>query len=349
MKKRFFIATIFLTFLLLPLLASEQTGEKPLTLEAMISLRSIGTVAISPSGQQVVFDVTSVDWQRNTFKSDVWLADTVSHQCYAITKGPDMNMAAAWSPDGQAITFLSTRLGKTQLFIFRPCQGEAEPLIEAPEGVQKYAWSPDGKSIAFLIPEAPDKDQQKSRETGFDAVAIDTGKPRSQMMLFDLATKNIKPLVSGDFHIVGFSWSPDGSKIAFVTSPKNLEPVIWDSQTLCIVNRDGSGMQSLDFRYFPVYSRQGVATWSPDGRYLGLEVGDLSKPELHNHIIQVYDFKTGKAFNASGNTDHFLYNCHWSSDGGEYLLPRLLSHERPNLPARSSEERSSAAFSFSQD
>jgi dipeptidyl aminopeptidase/acylaminoacyl peptidase len=315
MKKRISIIPIFLIFLLLPLMASEQSGKKPLTLKAMISLKSIGTVAISPSGREVAFDVTSVDWQRNIFKSDVWLVDTVSHQCFPITKGPDMNMAAAWSPDGQAITFLSTRRGKPQLFIFRPCQGEAEPLIEAPEGVQKYAWSPDGKFIAFLTPEAPDKDQQKSREAGFDAMAIDTGKPRSQMMLFDLATKTIKPLVLGDFHIVGFSWSPDGSKIAFVTSPKNLEPVMWDSQTLRLVNRDGSGMRPLDFHYFAAYTRRGEAVWSPDGRYVGLEVGDLSKPELHNQIIQVYDFQTGKTFNASGNTDHFLYNCHWSSDG----------------------------------
>ena len=281
----------------------------------MISLKSIGTVALSPSGRMVAFDVTSVDWARNAFTSSVWLADTDGSRCFAVTKGPDMAMATAWSPDGRALTFLSTRLGKPQLFIFRPGEGESEPLIEAAGGVRKYAWSPDGKSIAFLTPETPDPDAATAGSSGFDALDIDGGGPRLQMHVFDLASKTAKPLVSGDFHIIGFSWSPDGSRIAFVTSPKNLEPVTWDFQTLRVVDRDGSGMKALDFRYHAAFTRRGEAAWSPDGRYLSLEVGDLGKPELHNHIIQVYDFEAGEAFNASGTTDHFLTNCRWSADG----------------------------------
>ena len=346
MKRRVSIIPVLLVSVLLPLAARGQTGKKPLTLEEMISLKSIGTVALSPSGQMVAFDVTSVDWQRNTFKSDVWLADTAGRQCYAVTKGPDMNMAAAWSPDGQALTFLSTRLGKPQLFIFRPGQGEAEPLIEAPGGVQKYAWAPDGKSIAFLTPEAPDKEKMKAKEAGFDAAEIIEGRPRAELHVFDPAAKAVKPLVSGDFHIMGFSWSPDGARIAFVTSPKNLEHVTWESQTLRVVNRDGSGMRPLDFRYFAAYTRRGEAVWSPDGRYLGLEVGDLAKPELSGHIIQVYDFETGKTFNASGNTDHFLYNCHWSSDGGGiyYVAYHLLNAQIFRLDVRKREARQLSHF-----
>lgn len=346
MKRRIPIIPVLLVSLLLSLAARGQSAKKPLTLEEMISLKSIGTVAMSPSGQMVAFDVTSVDWQRNTFKSDVWLADTAGRQCYSVTKGPDMNMAAAWSPDGQALTFLSTRLGKPQLFIFRPGQGEAEPLIEATGGVQKYAWAPDGKSIAFLTPEAPDKDKMKSRESGFDAAEIDEGRPRAQLHVFYLATKAVKPLVSGDFHIMGFSWSPDGSRIAFVTSPKNLEHVTWDSQMLNVVNRDGSGMRALDFRYFAAYTRRGEAVWSPDGRYLGLEAGDLAKPELHNLIIQVYDFETGKVFNASGSADHFLYNCHWSSDGGGiyYVAYHLLNAQIFRLDVGKREARQISHF-----
>ena len=66
-----------------------QDPKKPLTAEAMLSFKSIGTVALSPSGNKVAFDVTSVDWGRNTFSSDVWLADVASGDCFAVTKGPD--------------------------------------------------------------------------------------------------------------------------------------------------------------------------------------------------------------------------------------------------------------------
>lgn len=337
-------ALAFLLFGALP--GRAQPAKKPLTLEAMLSLKSIGTVAMSPSGKKVAFDVTSVDWDRNTFTSDVWMADVESGACYAVTKGPDMNMGAAWSPDGQALTFLSTRLGKPQLFIFRPGLGEAEPLIEAPGGVQKYAWSPDGKAIAFLTPEAPDKDLAKARESGYDAVEADATRPRSQMQLFDVAGKTAKPLVTGDFHIIGLSWSPDGARLAFVTSPKNVEHVTWDSQTLSVVNRDGSGLKALDFHYYAAFTRRGEAVWSPDGRYLGLEVGDLKKPELSGHIIQVYDFQTGRTSNASRDTDHFLYNCRWSADGGGiyYVAYHLLNSQVFRLDLQTGQARQMSHF-----
>ena len=315
--------------LLVPASGLAQTAKKPLTLEAMISIKSVGTVALSPSGKTVAFDVTSVDWVRNTFTSDVWLADVESGNIFPVTKGPDMNMGPAWSPDSRAVTFLSTRRGKPQLFVFRPGLGEAEPLIEAPGGVQKYAWSPDGKTIAFLTPETPDPERAKARESGFDAFEIDATRPRSQMQLFDVAAKTIKTLVAGDFHIMGFSWSPDGSKLALVTSPKNVEHVTWDFQTLRVVNADGSGLRALDFPYYAAFTRRGEAIWSPDGRYLGLEVGDLKKPELYGHIVQLADLQTGQVINASGDTDHFLYNCRWAADGGGiyYVAYHLLNSQ----------------------
>ena len=315
--------------LLVPASGLAQAAKKPLTLEAMISIKSVGTVALSPSGKTVAFDVTSVDWARNTFTSDVWLADIESGNIFPVTKGPDMNMGPAWSPDSRAVTFLSTRRGKPQLFVFRPGLGEAEPLIEAPGGVQKYAWSPDGKAIAFLTPETPDPERAKARESGFDAIEIDATRPRSQMQLFDVAAKTIKTLVAGDFHIMGFSWSPDGSKLALVTSPKNVEHVTWDFQTLRVVAADGSGLRALDFPYYAAFTRRGEAIWSPDGRYLGLEVGDLKKPELYGHIVQLIDLQTGQVSNASGDTDHFLYNCRWAADGGGiyYVAYHLLNSQ----------------------
>jgi dipeptidyl aminopeptidase/acylaminoacyl peptidase len=314
--------TLAVCFLLLsPAVISAQPVRKPLTLEAMLSIKSIGSVAISPSGRTVAFDVTTADWNQNRYTTDVWLADVETGKTFAVTHGPDMNMAVAWSPDGACLTFLSTRRGKPQIFAFRPGFGEAELLVEAPGGVRKYAWSPDGKSIAFLTPEAPDAQKAAQEKAGFDAVAGDTSAPRSQLHLFDVATKTIKVLVAGDFHIMGFSWSPDSSRLAFVTSPKNIEFVTWDSQTLRVVNRDGSGLAALDFPYYAAYTRRGEAIWSPDGRFLGLEVGDVTKPELYNPIIQLYDFATGRRWNASGQTDHFLYNCRWASDGeGIYYI-----------------------------
>ncbi|MEN6310280.1 MAG: S9 family peptidase [Acidobacteriota bacterium] len=318
--RKFWLGAFALLFLVSSAAVPGQEAKKPLTLEGMLAIPKVATVALAPSGAMVAFDVMSVDWEHNGYTSEVWLADVAAGRTFAVTKGQGMNMSPAWSPDGRTLTFLSTRLGPPQVFAFKPGFGEAEALFKAPAGVIKYAWAPDGKSITFLTSEPPDPEKQKAVAAGFDAYDIDAGAARSQLHVYDLEKGAVKPLVAGDFHIIGFSWSPDGSKLAIVSSPRNCEQVTWQTQTLSVVNRDGGGLKALDFKYYAAYTRAGEAVWSPDGRFVGLEVGDLAKPELYGHIIQVCDLATGKTFNASGAADHFLYNCRWSTDGGIYYI-----------------------------
>ncbi len=316
MRKKFFALMCLTAFLCVFSVIQAEAEKSPLSIKEMIGLKSIGNVAISPCGRMVAFEVTSADWENNTFTKDLWLAYTDGSRCFPVTHGKDMNMSPTWSPDGKSIAFISTRLAKPQVFIYKPGFGEPEMLFQAKNGIRKFAWSPDGKSVAFLTSEDTDEEKMKRKKQGFDAVEIDESPPRSQLYLYEIAEKEIKPLVTaGDFHIIGFSWAPDNSKLAFVTSPKNIEYITWIDQQMRVVNRDGSGMKSLDYKYYGFLSRHGAAVWSPDGRYLALEVGDLNKPVLYNPIIQVYDFQTGKSFNASGANDHFMQNCRWSSDG----------------------------------
>jgi len=314
MKKRGWLISCLIIYLLAVLPVFSEV-KKPLTLKEMIGIKSIGTVSISPDGQLVAFEVTSVDWKENIFTKDIWLAATDGSRCFPLTHGKAMNMQPAWAPDGKSLAFVSTREGKPQIFIYKPGFGEPELFFEAENGVQKFAWSPDGQAIAFLTPETVNQKKVEEKKQGFDAVEIDESPPRSQLYLYDMASGKIRSLVTGDLHIVGFSWSPDGSKLAFVTSPKSLEYIIWEDQKIRVVNKDGSGMKILNYKYYGFLSHHGQAIWSPDGRYMALEVGDLNKPELYNPIIQVYNFKTEKSFNASGNNDHFMFNCRWSSDG----------------------------------
>lgn len=315
MKKKFITFICLAAFLSAVSLILAEVEKKPLSIKEMIGIRSIGDVAVSPCGKMIAFEVSSVDWDNNTFTRDLWLAYADGSRCFPVTHGKDMNMSPAWSPDGKSIAFISTRLGKPQVFIFKPGFGEPELPFEVKNGVRKFAWSPDGKSVAFLTAEDLDEEKMKRQKQGFDAVEIDESPPRSQLYVYKLESKEIKPLVTEDFHIIGFSWAPDNSKLAFVTSLKNIEYVTWIDQKMRVVNSDGSGMKALDYKYYGFLSRHGTAVWSPDSRYLALEVGDLNKPELYNPIIQVYDFKTGKSFNASGDNDMYMQNCRWSKDG----------------------------------
>lgn len=310
--------TPFLIFTIILMTGTAIAGapdKPPLELKQMLGIKSIAEVALSPDGRTAAFTVSSVVWEKNTSTLDVWLALTDGSRCFPLTHGADMNMSPAWTPDGESLLFLSTREGAPQVFVFRPGYGEAEKLFHAPDGVGRFALSPDGRTVAFLTPEPPDSAREKMKKQGWDAVEVDTPGPRSRLFLYDIEKASLSSLVDGDFHIMGFSWAPDGSRLAFVTTPKNIEYISWLDQTMWVIDRSGGEPRALDFHYYEFLARTGTPIWKPDGGMLAMAVGDLGKPELYNPIFQAYDFETGKTLNLSGDIDQFMTNCAWSPDG----------------------------------
>ena len=311
-------------------LAALMGADKPsLTAEQMIGIPSIGTVSLSPNGRMVAFDLTTVDWEMNAFVTNIWLMDIKGNPPFAVTRGKSGDFAPSWSPDGRSLAFISLRSGAPQVYVFVPGEGEPTRLFEAPNGVEEFSWSPDGNSLAFLTPETKSKEKEELSKKGFDAFELDDTPPRAQLYLYEISTQKIKPLACGDFHVIGFTWSPDGKRIAFVSSPKRVEIVTWETQTLCVVNNDGSGLECLDFKYHSAYTRRGKPIWSPDGRFLALEVGDITQPELSGLIIQAYDFQAKKSFCMSKSDDQWVSNCCWSADGKNifYLAPDLQNQQ----------------------
>ena len=57
--------------------------------------------------------------------------------------------ALAWSPRGQTLAFIGTRLGTQQIYLRDLTSGEAK-LLDGTQGAQIFAYSPDGEWIAFV-------------------------------------------------------------------------------------------------------------------------------------------------------------------------------------------------------
>jgi tricorn protease len=97
--------------------------------------------ALSPKGERALF----------TARGDIFTAP--------IEAGPTRNLthssgahdkAAAWSPDGRRIAFLSDRTGEEELYLVDQAGGEPEQLTKNGAGMRfGPAWSPDGRRIAF--------------------------------------------------------------------------------------------------------------------------------------------------------------------------------------------------------
>ena len=65
------LAFVLLTLLVaLPIAA--QTGP---TIDQLISLKRVGSPAISPDGRLVAYTVRETNWDENAYETEIWLAD----------------------------------------------------------------------------------------------------------------------------------------------------------------------------------------------------------------------------------------------------------------------------------
>jgi Tol biopolymer transport system component len=78
--------------------------------------KRIGSARISPDGKWVVYDVTENDVEKEETVTSLWRLNVETGESRQLTYG-NKNTAAAWSPDGKQIAFLSNRSGKQQIYL----------------------------------------------------------------------------------------------------------------------------------------------------------------------------------------------------------------------------------------
>lgn len=154
--------------------------------------------------------------------------------------GGDLN--PAWSPDGTRIAFVSGRDRKNGIYVMN-ADGTEPTLLTFLNGGNEHrpAWSPDGTRIAF--PDHPPAITDP-RQAGAAAIYVMNADGTS-------AT----PLTGPPYHEDYWpTWSPDGTRIAFVSSRDGP----WD---LYIITADGANLTRLTNTPEP----EGAPAWSPDG------------------------------------------------------------------------------------
>ncbi len=118
--------------------------------------------------------------------------------------------------------------------------------------VGKVAISPDGGRIAFEL----------------KRFSLDENKNFCQIMLVDVASGEMRALTQGDHTDAMPRWSPDGSRLAFVSS-RDKGATLWTlpmdgGQPTRLTKPDGS-VKDFD--------------WSPDGRYIAYAYQEMSERE----------------------------------------------------------------------
>ncbi len=285
----------------------QQMRKRPFFAEDLLEMRFVGSPALSPSGQNCLFVLTSVNEAENGYCSTLsWYADGKVSPITTPGGKNTRDTAPAWSPDGERFAFLSNRAGKNQLWL---C-GETEPATDLPEGVSSFIWAPDSRGLYLVAKEVVEQPKFRKGATArritrlrykANGTGYLDGNP-TQLWYFDLASRKLEQLTEGNYNCSQPAVSPCGRYVAFVSNREDDE--LKTLEDIWLLDLNTRELRNLTAGK----GRSSNPRWLPDGQhliYLGHQKGIYpgGYPELRQ--INVI---TGENINLMPDFPHFIGN-----------------------------------------
>ncbi len=276
-----------------PLEASGQaTGSHPLQPADTVRFTGASDAQPSPDGTRIAYVATSLDIREDVVRTRVDLIDLDGNPVDPIGTVGANALHPRWSPDGTLLAFVSDARDGQQVWVTAVPSGVAVQLTRFTGGVSAPpVWSPDSRSLATTARVQVSVDGTPSTN---DAAANPAHAPRvvtrlryfldgsgylgdmwSHIFVVPVRTGDApaggvpmptpEAVTSGSWHHLHPTWSPDGSRIACITTRRpdwDLEWV-WD---VMVFDRTTPAASP----HCLTKSRGACAApaWSPDGRWI---------------------------------------------------------------------------------
>ena len=317
MRCRFLLTYALLTAALSQANFAQQPGptasSKPLTAEALISLRHLSGLEFSPDGTRVAF-VVSEPPKAEQRSVHIWLFDTSNSIFRQLTYSEKSESSPKWAPDGRFLAFLSNRDGSQQIYLLPMSGGESVPLTKGKRNISRFAWSRDGKAIAFIAPDAKTEGEEKKEKDKDDAHIVDKEDKRPRLWLISLGNKSERPLTPANFAVSDLSWFPDGNSVAVIATDRPESDR--NTERIFVIPTDKSAGKDAEMKQIlaPRGPFEDVEV-APSGNTIAFIGSREDGPSPHDLWLLPSGMPAAKNLTAT-SLDRLVFDYRWNKTGG---------------------------------
>ncbi|MCL2074060.1 MAG: S9 family peptidase [Marinilabiliaceae bacterium] len=314
------------------------SGDR-LTPEILWSFGRLGSIAVSPDNEFVVYTVSYPHIEENRTYGDIYIVPVIGGGSVKLTETEENESEVNWRPDGKKITFLKPDSNKkTQLWEMNSDGSGTAQISNVEGGISGYKYSPDMEYIAYSKPVKLDKSVQDLHPDLPKANARieedlmyrhwDSWHDYHYNHIFIAKYNENEPFTSGTDILEGerfdspmkpmsgmeqISWTPDAKKIAYTCKKlsgrdyahsTNSDIYLYDLETKQTENLT-EGMNGYDIN--PLFS--------PDGKMMIWESMERDGYEADKNRLFVMNMETREKRDISEGFDQNVANPSWDKSG----------------------------------